>query len=52
LPSIGHPLRWIIATDELRSTMRFIVVIAVEHDLKAPLGNTRTEVFDKRLVLV
>jgi hypothetical protein len=40
------------ATGELQATVRLIVMITMEHDFKAPCGDTRTEVVDERLVLV
>jgi hypothetical protein len=52
LASISHALRKAMATGKLPSVVWLIVVITVEHDLKASLGNTYTEVFDQRLVLV
>jgi hypothetical protein len=50
--SISYPLRKVITTGKLPSIVWLIVVITVEHDLKASLGNTHTEVFDQRLVLM
>ena len=50
--SIGYALFQMDATGELQSTVRLIVMITVEHDFKAPRGDTRTEVVDERLVLV
>jgi hypothetical protein len=40
------------ATSELEATIRLIVMITVEHDFKAPCGDTSTEVVNERLVLV
>jgi hypothetical protein len=52
LASIGHPLREIMAASKLQPIWGLIVVITMEHDFKAPLGNTRMEVVDERPVLV
>jgi hypothetical protein len=52
LASIGYPPGEITATSKLPSLVGLIVVITVEHDLKAPLGNTHPEVCDEWLVLV
>src|SRR6266851_2182029 len=50
--SIGYPLCQMRTTGELQSTIRLIVMITVEHDLKAPRGDTCAEIVDERLVLV
>jgi hypothetical protein len=52
LASIDHPLREIMATGKLQSVGSLVVMITVQHDLKAPLRNTHTEVVDERLILV
>jgi len=50
--SIGYPLCQMSTTGELQSTVWLIVMITMEHYFKAPCGDTRTEIVDKRPVLV
>jgi len=50
--SIGYSLCQMSTAGELQSTIRLIVIVTVEHYLKAPCGDTHTEVVDERLVLM
>jgi hypothetical protein len=49
---IGHSASQITSPRELRLTVRLIVIITMEHYLKAPFGDTSSQVFDERPVLV